>query len=894
MFVKKGRLYLLAFIALYIASYYVVIINWKQDEIGLIVGNLFSMVGPLVGVILLLYSVIRMKKNRRFWSILALGIGCYFLAELTWNYYENHLKVEVPYPGLPDLFYILQIVFFLIAFSNRLLSEIRRMKAIKYIFDITIIMIVAVSLSWYFIIKPILITPDVSPLFVAVSLAYPVGDLALLLMVMIIFFGQKNPWTKSGILYIALGLVVQIYADSIYLYLQAIGNYHSGNLIDPMFTLSMLLVGYAGVTSLTLEQSSAKRVKALDYKQLSLFRMIAPYACAVGIFIFLLVEQPSINAITLGAGLTLILIVIRQVAIMIENNQLLKKFDRRTKQLAVSTQRYKTIFQYHPDAVFSLDLQGKYQSINDMVVQLTGYLYEELIGESFLTLLDEESEKKVQSYLIKAINGVPQYFDTYIQTRSGTSILLSITMIPMVVQEKVVGLYGVAKDITDNRINEEKIKFMAYHDSLTGLPNRSLFDEKLTVAMEEAKDTNEHFAVFFIDLDHLKVINDTLGHEIGDELLIESAKRMRLSLSAQDIVARQGGDEFILLARNVKEDEVVVFAKQLLDRLRKPYTIQGNEVSATPSIGIALYPTDAATPRELLKNADMAMYRVKNNGKNNFSKYNPTMDEEWSKVMTLERDLHQALERHELELHYQPQIDVSTGKIIGVEALIRWNHPVFGDIPPTVFIPLADKSGIIQKITRWVIDQAIAQAVEWQNKGLDPITMGINISPKLLESDRIVELVTNMLEVHKLPPDRLDIEVTEALAVNAEHSIETLDQLKELGVRISLDDFGTGYSSLSHLIRLPIDRVKIAKEFVEGIGIDKRMEGIIHSISTIANELQFGLIAEGVETDIQASYLKKLNCTVMQGYLYSEPLPAKQLEKILQQKSFKEQDVLPD
>jgi diguanylate cyclase (GGDEF)-like protein/PAS domain S-box-containing protein len=418
---------------------------------------------------------------------------------------------------------------------------------------------------------------------------------------------------------------------------------------------------------------------------------------------------------------------------------------------------------------------------------------------------------------------------------------------------------------------EEQIRYQAFHDSLTGLPNRTAFSQYLSLCINQAKANHSLIAVMFLDLDRFKNINDTLGHAIGDELLVQVTQRLGEELRKGDMLARWGGDEFVLILQNltsIKEAEAL--SRRLGSILKPPFLIDDQELYITSSIGIAMYPLDGNNVTTLLQNADAAMYSAKAEGRNTYRFYTATLNADASHQLTLEKHLHQALQQEEFKLFFQPQIDIQQQKICKVEALIRWHSPVLGWVTPMHFIPVAEEIGLIMEIGDWVLQEACQQLQNWHKQGFDSLKLAVNLSARQLQQPLLVVNIQNLLSSLGLSPPNLEVEITETAALsNLEASIATLNQLRQLGTRVMMDDFGTGYSSLSYLKRLPFHGLKIDQSFVRGIPTDAQDVAMLRAIIALGEELGLTLVAEGVETYEQLMCLKELGCSTMQGYWFS-------------------------
>jgi diguanylate cyclase (GGDEF)-like protein len=438
-------------------------------------------------------------------------------------------------------------------------------------------------------------------------------------------------------------------------------------------------------------------------------------------------------------------------------------------------------------------------------------------------------------------------------------------------------------DVTERRRSQEIIQYQASHDLLTGLPNRAHFNDCLTAAMDQAKYTNERLAVVFLDLDRFKLINDSLGHSSGDRLLQEVCKRLRLYLRQGDVIARWGGDEFTLMLRNVTSSEhTAKISERVLKAFEHPFQCGEHELYISTSVGISIYPKDGRDMETLIKNADTAMYRAKNNGRNTFRLYKPNMDESSIRKLALENSLYRALKNDELLVYYQPQVNLGDARIAGVEALIRWQHPTRGILSPDEFICLAEETGLIIPIGYWILRTACAQNRAWQDAGLPYLRLGVNLSAHQFKQPDFVRNLATILADSRLEPQYLDLELTESILMeDVQENIAKLQKLRDMGISLSIDDFGTGYSSLSYLKRMPINVLKIHQSFVKDITTNPNDLAIAISIIHLAHSLNLKVIAEGVETVDQMELLRALKCDEMQGFLFNRPIPPAELAELL-------------
>jgi diguanylate cyclase (GGDEF)-like protein len=435
---------------------------------------------------------------------------------------------------------------------------------------------------------------------------------------------------------------------------------------------------------------------------------------------------------------------------------------------------------------------------------------------------------------------------------------------------------------------ESQIQHIAYHDQLTNLPNRRYFRTQLQETLKSAKISQTTFAVLFLDLDGFKFVNDSLGHIQGDALLCKVAERLSITLRSSDILSRVGGDEFLLLLENMRsKDDISRVCEKMLESFNSPFILSQNSLYASTSIGISVFPDDGDTSSTLIKHADIAMYHAKESGKGKYAFFHETMSENLDRTLQLSSDLHTALSDKQLEVYYQPQVDTTTEQIIGVEALIRWNHPRYGLINPDFFIPIAEKNGLIVEIGKWALEQAIFDFQTWQSPTLHILAVNLSINQLLDQSLPLA--IKTLLDTYNFPAQCLELEITESiLPYDIDHIIKMLHALKEYNIRIAIDDFGTDYSSLSYLKQLPIDRIKIAKSFIDGIGKSQQDESIISAIILLSQELNLDSIAEGVETQQQLDYLRKHHCPAIQGFFYYKPMEKTKLEDHLTQLSLQE------
>jgi len=561
-----------------------------------------------------------------------------------------------------------------------------------------------------------------------------------------------------------------------------------------------------------------------------------------------------------------------------EQSKLEQSLTLSAEELVQANNEMNAVFQAIPDQFFHFDSTGlviSYKLGQNSHHYLTS---EQLIKRSLRDVLNIEIVDQFEDSIKQVLEQLSTRHFEFIIFHEKKIYYYEVRMMPVKTQEVI----ALIRDVTERKLAEEQIAFLAYHDSLTALPNSSLFKDRLEHAISQAERSDKILGIMFLDLDRFKLINDTMGHSAGDELLKITSQRLieavrktdSIAINANGIsssIARFGGDEFTILLDDIENEQAIVrIAERIVKNISQPMMLDHQEVHISTSIGIAIYPHDGTKADEILKHADTAMYHAKAQGRNNFQFFTDSMNKSSVELLLLENNLHKAIDQNELCLYYQPQVSIETGKLVGMEALIRWQQPDKGFISPGVFIPVAEETGMIMQIGEWVFREACEQGMRWINAGYQLQKISVNLSGRQLKDEGLPKLISGILEETGMPPAKLCIELTEtSLILDPDTALARLTKIKELGVTLSLDDFGTGYSSLSYLKRFPIDTLKIDQAFIRDVKVD---------------HLKMDVIAEGVEVSEQLGFLSDNQCDTYQGYLFSRPLPAEEMQAILVKK----------
>jgi diguanylate cyclase (GGDEF)-like protein/PAS domain S-box-containing protein len=828
------------------------------------------------------------------WKLMGASALSWASGQAAWTWYETVLGREVPFPSLADVGYLAApplaaAALITLPFAARSLAG-----RVRQVLDGLMIAASLLLASWVLVLRPLFRSGGDDLLGQVISLAYPIGDVVVGTIVLFILararVGRGTRGTPLPLL--GGGLVAIAVADSGFVYLTAVGSYSSGALIDAGWFLGYLLV------LLAARKPEADPVSEDEEESASVDRMgmYLPYIAVLSSLAVSTVAQVQQGIIDQFAAWTRSFIILalvgRQVLSLLENSSLARHLEarvvERTAELRASEQRFQALVQHSSEVVILVDADARVEYVSESMTRLFGYSEAHLLGRRLTQLMDDETGIRLREGLAEVAErpyGVLE-LELALRHRDGHPCTAQITITNLLDNPSVGGLVLNTRDISERRQLEDQLVHQAFHDSLTSLANRALFKDRVDHAVQRTKRHMPSVAVLFLDLDGFKEVNDSLGHAAGDRLLIQVAERLHSSVRPSDTVARFGGDEFAVLIEDASdEEELAAVAQRILDELRQPFFIGGRELHVRGSMGIARMESDVDGVDQLLRNADLAMYRAKANGQGGYERYDPQMHTELVQRVQLEADLRRALDKGELFLHFQPTIDLASGQIVGAEALARWQHPTRGLVPPTEFIPLAEASGLIRPLGAWVLREACRQAATWQrvnNQRGQPFTLSVNLSGRQLQHAQVVDDVAAALKDSGLPPEALVLEMTESVLLDdSENVLAILHQLKALGARLAIDDFGTGYSSLSYLHRFPVDILKIDRSFVERLNRTFDNAELAWTVVRLGQSLQLQTVAEGVEDSAQFLALRRMGCDVGQGYYFGRPMESADMDRLV-------------
>ncbi|WP_233539013.1 EAL domain-containing protein [Planococcus halotolerans] len=742
----KQILFPVSLILLAITLFYSWTLSFEDNPWLVTVGtNVLQILAGTISLIWL-YQAYRAagRRQKTFWLLLQAGLFFYTSGNLIWLFLQFSQGIYNS-PILSSVVWLVSYLIFLAALVAKIRELSSEFAGTSYVFNITVFMITVGSISFHYLIKPVLELSGNSWLITLTAIIFPVADLTILLAVTILYYLIRKNKQQDVLNFLLTGFFIQVAADLLYVYVSFQESYQPGHLVDVLWLLSTLLIGLSGYYAKSNDGNSVWALKNNAKDKDAAF----PYL-SILILLVLVVHsyQYDLNGLSTGLLVTFCLVLGRQMQVLRKNRQLVEQY-----------------------------------------------------------------------------------------------------------------------------------RYLAYHDQLTDLRNRSSF--KVEIENLLADYPTKQMALLLIDLDQFKVVNDTLGHHIGDQVLIKTAERLQTAMEKNMMLFRLGGDEFIIVILDATDEKCEAVANKLLNLFHKSLDVDEFEVNITPSIGISKYPENGYTPEDLMKSADAAMYLSKENGKNGYSFFNVELSQEKIRKMTIENALKKAVQKNQFILYYQPKVVLGTRKIIGMEALLRWQHPELGWISPVEFIPVAEETGQIVAIGEWVLEEACRQNKQWQDAGYPPLSVSVNVSVLQFKHGKFLDTVEQVLKKTGLDTRYLELEITESIMQNIKESKRILISLQQMGIKISIDDFGTGYSSLNVLQKLPIDTLKIDKSFVDELDIDT-MNPMVKAIIDLGLNLDMILVAEGIESENQMKVLIEHGCTIGQGYLFSKPVAPEDFEELMQ------------
>lgn len=820
-------------------------------------------------------------KTRRAWQLVTLAYFAFGIGQWMWFYYRNALGIE-PFPSVVDVCYLAFFPLMFLALLSFPTQKQSTADRIRFLLDSATVIIAGTMLVWYFLISPIL-EKNTDPVKTYLNIAYIVGDLVLMAGIISVLF--RRPLTgRKPLMFMVVGLLNLLVADISFAYITLKDIESSGNLVILWVTGPLLFITASYYQY--YETNAGKEAKQwLETEQINSFTWL-PYV-AIGLGYGVLLYDSYGTWGNAGRGLVIGAVALTSVVLMRQFTAVKENIKLHTERTARESEKhFQSLIQNSSDIVMIFDSLGNIAYQSPSVTRVLGYEDQELIGRRAYAFVHPDDIRLMKN----AYRELEAWPDKEIlrecRFRHQDGSWRVLEGVARIVQDQQLGTRGIllnARNISERKVLEDKLRHQAFHDPLTELGNRFSFKDRVDEAIMLAKQDRNQVAVLFVDLDDFKNINDSLGHEAGDEIIKEVAQRLKSCLREDDIVARLGGDEFGILLENTKQPEnAISVAKRMLKETAKSFTINNWDMSLGMSIGIAVSEAGAVSSEQLFRNADLAMYRAKEEGKHCFVIFEEQMHEDMIAKVELESELRAAVEKGELMLNYQPIVNFNTGEMTGVESLARWKHPVKGFIPPVKFIPLAEQSGQIIQLGHWILKRACEQAKALADKHQKELTITVNISGRQLIFPNFVADVASVLSETGFNPECLILEITESVMMgDTDLVLRVLKDLKKLGLRIAMDDFGTGYSSLSYLQEFPIDILKIDRSFVDGMENNDQKNAVVRTILNLSQNLRMRTVAEGIENVEQLEMLKDLGCEYGQGYYIERPVTYEKLDEIL-------------
>lgn len=816
---------------------------------------------------------------RRGWLLLGLSSLSWGVGEAIWSYYEVFAGRAVPFPSLADAGFLLAVPLALgglLCFFSAPVGLTSRLRAVV---DALIVASGMLLISWLTVLGPLYRVGGGSVFAQVIGLAYPAGDVVSLSAVVIIA-GRSRSSERLPLTWIGAAIAALAFSDSAFAYLTQSGSYSPFQLVDTGWVVGFLVLALAAI------KPRAPLAKPAGNHERTLLPYLPVLACMALIAARTIQHKPLDGFGSWCFLAVLSFLVLRQVLTLSENKSLTHhleaKVKARTLELRASEQRLSSLIQNISDLISVVSSDGAIIYTSPSVLHVLGYMEGELVGGSLFDVVHPDDRPRAIAFFADRDGISGRRLELRLRGQDGCWRDTETIAADVIDDPDADRFVLTTRDVSERRQLEQQLAHQAFHDPLTDLANRSLFTDRAGHALARNARKGQQLAVIFIDVDEFKSVNDVLGHPGGDRVLREIAERLNRAVRRGDTVARFGGDEFAVLVEDCDEPTAVLAAERIRQALRDPIEIGEHKLVLSASSGIAIGGASTESVAELLRNADIAMYRAKAGGNAGHEVFRTEMRDAVVRRAHLLSDLRDAQSSGELELHYQPLIELSTNRPIGFEALLRWNHPRRGMIPPLDFIPVAEDSGLIIPIGRWVLEQALMQLSAWDALGDPQLTMNVNVSGHQFMSPGFLSIVKEVLEGSNVAPSRVCLELTESVLLkDVAHTVARLHDLKALGVKLAVDDFGTGFSSLAYLQRFPVDSLKIDKSFVDNILTVGRAGELTRSIIALGETLGLDTVAEGIELDGQAASLQAAGCRVGQGYHFARPLTCLQVESFL-------------
>jgi len=851
--------------------------SWGGERLSLVVDDLMQIVAPAAAAAACAVAARRAAGHERFaWWTLAASCVSWGMGSAVWAY-EEVLRGTDPFPSLADAGYLLAVP--LAAVALLVLRGTTRRTVTRILLDGGIVAAALLCVSWAFVLGPLFRQHDVPLLEQAISLAYPISDVVLFTLALSLL-GRAQGSRRLSVALLVGGILQLSLADSVFTFLTTTGAYGPVNLVDTLWVSGYLSIGLAAV----VPPSAARRRIDGRIGTAIAFLPYAVLVLAAGIIAALELRHrgSGLDTVVLwvGGG-AVVLLLLRQAMVLWENLDLTTRLEQRvqerTAELVASRRKFEALVMHSAESISVIDAAATVVYQSRAVNAVLGYSREAVVDHRLADVVHPGDRSRLDAVVADLMSRPGETRDCELRVRHADRSwrICEARLTNLLDDADVRGVVVNLRDITARKQLEQRLQHDALHDRLTGLPNRALFRDRLEQALARHRRWQTRTAVLFVDLDGFKGVNDALGHDGGDAVLVSVARRLSECTRTADTVARLGGDEFGVIVQSGSDDDVLDVATRIRDALDgRPVTLDGRDVFVGASIGIAYAAAADADPDRLVRDADVAMYVAKSKGRNRIEVYDDALHAEVMSAIELETDLRHCVQRGELRLEFQPLVALSDGHPVGFEALVRWAHPRRGLVRPDVFIPIAERTGAIADIGRWVLGEACSAAREWRDAGAEELWISVNVSALQLREPGFVEDVEMALAATGLPAEALIVELTESvLAGDTRAVVESLETLRALGVRVAVDDFGTGYSSLNYLQSFPFDLLKVDRAFVDGSGENGGLSLLARTILDLCHNMHVAAIAEGIEHPEQAASLAAAGCEYGQGYHFARPMP---------------------